>query len=297
MRSRVVGTDALLLGTVLLWALNFPVTKYLLTHGFEPLAYAVVRYGVGAVLFAGIAFAMDRTLAVGRSAWRYLGPAVLALLVNQVCFVFALDLTTAATAALVLGTTPVFTVLISHLTGIERLSGRFWLAAAVSFLGVALVVLGSGRELSGDFGGNLLALGMAVTWAAYSVALAPLMRSYSPYRISAVVLLAMWIPLLAIGALQTSEQDYASLGWEVWLGLAYAIVGPLVLTNLLWFTAIGRVGPSHATIFANLLPFAAALLAVLTLSESLSPVQVAGGILIALGIVIVRYRAPAPQAP
>nr|MBA3376298.1 DMT family transporter [Actinomycetota bacterium] len=139
-------------------------------------------------------------------------------------------------------------------------------------------------------------VGMAVTWAAYSVSIAPLMKSYSPFRISAVVLLAMWVPLFAISVPQATDQDYSALGWGVWLALGYAIVGPLVLTNVLWFTAIGRVGPSHAAIFANLLPFAAAILAVLLLDETLTLVQVVGGVLIGLGILVVRRRAPVVQA-
>jgi drug/metabolite transporter (DMT)-like permease len=298
MRQRVLATDALLLGAVLLWAFNFPATKYVLTEGFQPLAYATVRYGLATLLFAALVITLERTLAVhGRVAWRTVGIATIALVLNQICFVYALDLTTATTAALILGTTPVFTVLIAHATGVERLSPRFWLAALVSFGGVALVALGSGGELSGDLGGNLLAVGMAATWAAYSVSIAPLMRDYSPYRISAIVLLAMWVPLFVVGAPQVADQDYGSLGWPVWLALAYAVVGPVVLTNVLFFTAIGRVGPSHAAIFANLLPFAAAILTVLLLDESLSAIQLAGGVLIALGIVVVRRRgAPAPQA-
>jgi len=297
MRHRAGATDVLLIGAVLMWAFNFPVTKYVLTHDFQPLAYAAVRYGVATVLFAALTIAVERSLAVrGKASWRFLGMAVTALLLNQICFVYALELTTAATAALILGTTPVFTVLISYLIGVERITVRTALAAAVSFGGVALVAAGSGGDLTGDLGGNLLAVGMAVTWAAYSVAIAPLMKSYSPYRISAVVLLAMWVPLFAISAPQTTGQDYSGLGWGVWLALGYAIVGPLVLTNVLWFTAIGRVGPSHAAIFANLLPFAAAILAVLFLDETLTLIQIAGGVLIALGILVVRRRAPVIQA-
>lgn len=297
MRSRILATDILLLGTVVLWAFNFPVTKYLLGH-LDPLAYGAVRYGAAAALMAVLVLAAERTLAVrGEGSWRLVGVAVGTLLLNQVCFVYALDLTTAATAALILGTTPVFTVLISHAFGVERLSARFWLAALVSFGGVALVALGSGSELSADLAGNLLAVGMAATWAAYSVTLAPLMAANSPYRVSALVLVAMWPALLAISLPQLADQDYEGLGVGVWAALAYAVVGPLVLTNLLWFTAIGRVGPSHASIFGNLLPFAAAVLAVLLLDESLSVAQVSGGALIALGIVVVRRRAPAPQAP
>ena len=42
----------MLLVTVCIWAFNFTVTKYVLTHGFAPLAYSSVRYGAAAALFA-----------------------------------------------------------------------------------------------------------------------------------------------------------------------------------------------------------------------------------------------------
>ena len=48
---RASTVDLMLLGTVLLWALNATVTRYVLTHGFQPLAYATIRYGAATVLF------------------------------------------------------------------------------------------------------------------------------------------------------------------------------------------------------------------------------------------------------
>jgi drug/metabolite transporter (DMT)-like permease len=123
------------------------------------------------------------------------------------------------------------------------------------------------------------------------VTIAPLMRTYSPYRISAIVLLAMCVPLVAAASPQLGAQDYGMLGWIVWLSLAFAVVGPLVLTNVLWFTAIHRVGPPRATLFANLQPFIAAIFALLILSEHMSVLQVVGGIAILGGILLERRRA------
>jgi drug/metabolite transporter (DMT)-like permease len=281
------STDAILLLTVVIWALNISATKYILTHGFRPLAYASVRYGLAAVLFAGLTFALERTLAIGgRRSLGLVALAVLFIWGNQVAFVYSLKLTTATTVALILGTTPIFAALFASATGLERLTRRFWAALALSFAGVACVAVGSGGELSGHLGGVLLAVLLSVTWAGYSVSVAPLMRRYSPYRISAVVLLIMWIPLAAISAWQLGDQDYAALDWSVWFLLAFAVLGPLVLTNVLWFTAVHRVGPSHATLFANLNPFVAALFAVVLLSEPLSVLQVLGGAAIALGILL-----------
>src|SRR5436190_441825 len=122
----------MLVGTILIWALNFTVTRYVLEHGFHPIAYSTVRYGI----------------------------------------------------------------------------------AATPFAGVALVAIGSG-QVRGDVKGDLLGVATAATWAAYSVAIAPLMRRYSPYRISAIVLVIGWVAVAATGAHQLSTQSWG-FRWEVW---------------------------------------------------------------------------------
>jgi drug/metabolite transporter (DMT)-like permease len=293
---RLSGTDLMLIATVVIWAFNITVTKYVLTHGFRPLAYASVRYGAAALLFLVLTLALERSLSVGgRSSLGLMAVAALVLFLNQIAFVYSLEFASATTVALILGTTPVFTGFVAFTVGLERPSPRFWIAALVTFGGVALIALGSGGSLSADLGGDLLALGLAATWAIYSVAIAPLMRDYSAYRISALILLATWVPLGLVSIGQLSGQDYEGLSALVWLGLAFAVVGPLALTNVLWFTAISRVGPSRATLFGNLQPFIAAIIAVIVLSENMTPLQVAGGIAIALGLVLERH-APLPAA-
>jgi drug/metabolite transporter (DMT)-like permease len=287
--------DLMLIATIVIWAFNITVTKYVLTHGFQPLAYGAIRYAAAAILAVAVAVVLEGTLRVGeRKKLALVGTASAVLLVNQVSFVYALKLGSATTVALILGMTPIFAAIISSLVGLEQLTGRFWVATLVGFVGVALVALGSGGDLSSDLGGDLLAIVLAISWAAYSVTIAPLMRSYSPYRISAVVLVIMCIPFVALSAPQIADQDYASLGALVWAGLAFAIVGPLFLTNILWFKSIGVVGPSRATLFANAQPFVAAIFAALILSEHLHWLQIAGGVAILLGIVLERrWRRPA----
>ena len=76
----------------------------------------------------------------------------------------------------------------------------------------------------------------------------------------------------------------------MWLGFGYAVVGPLFLTNILWFTAIDRVGPSRASLFGNLQPFFAVFFALVLLGESLHALEIAGGLLIFAGIAYERMR-------
>ena len=91
------------------------------------------------------------------------------------------------------------------------------------------------------------------------------------------------IPLALVGAPQLASQDY-HLPATIWLLLAFAVVGPLVVANLLWFGGISRVGPSRASVFANAQPFLAAIFSLLILNEPLGRLQVVGGFLIACAI-------------
>jgi DME family drug/metabolite transporter len=287
--------ELMLLATILLWALNLSVTKYILTHGFMPLPYATVRYGFAGLIFVALTLYVERTLRVERRHLPLLALAAGTLWLNQLSFVFALDLATASTIGLVLGAIPIFAALFGLALGTERPTPRFWVAAAVSFVGVGLVAVGAGSEVSGGFLGILLGLSTAATWAAYSVIVAPLMQTYSPSRMSAVVIPGAWVAITICGLPETADQDW-DVGWEIWALMVFATIGPLVLTNVLWFRSIHRIGANRATLAANLQPFVAAVLAVVLLSEPLSALQIAGGVLIALGILVVRRRAGPPQA-
>ena len=287
---RPSAAEVMLLATVTIWAFNFTVTKYVLDEGFQPLAYSSLRFGAAALLFASITYAYEHTFRLRRRHLLLLvAAAFVGIYINSLSFMYAIDLTTASTVALIFGTLPVITALVAYAFGIERLSRRFWIAAAFSFAGVSLVAVGSEGGVTGDLLGNLLALLGAASWGVYSVAISPLMRSYSPFRISAVALVVGWVPLVLTALPQLLDQDW-DLPGLVWIAFAFAVLGPLVLTNILWFTAIDRVGPSRATLVTNLQPFLAAVFAVVLLSEPLSVIQVAGGLAIALSLLLARRR-------
>jgi drug/metabolite transporter, DME family len=290
---RLSRLEVMLLTTVVLWALNLTVTRYILTHGFDPLPYATVRYGLAVAIFVAIALVAEGSIRIARRDLPLAALAALFIFLNQLSFVYALDRTGASTIALILGATPAFAAMIGLVLGLERLSRRFWIAAGISFAGVGLVALGSGGDVSGDRRGIVLGICTAATWAAYSVAVGPLMERYSASRISVTALGLAWIGILLVGLPQTAGQDLG-VGWEVWALLLFATLGPLVLTTILWFRVIHRIGASRATLVANLQPFIAAVFALVLLSESITRVQIVGGALIGGGILLARRRQAAP---
>ena len=288
----------MLLATVTLWGLNFTVTKYVLSHGFQPIAYGCLRFGMAAAILSAVAYGRERSFELRRRDLMALGGAALiGIFLNQLTFVYAIKLTTATTVALLFGTLPVLAGLFAFVLGIERLGRRFWLAGALAAAGAALVALGSSGAVSTHVWGVALALAATATWAWYSVAAAPLLQRYSPLRVSSVAFVIGSIPLFIVGSPQLASQDY-SFGPGIWLLYVFAVLGPLVVANLLWFGGISRVGPSRASVFANLQPFLAAIFSLLILDESMTRLQLVGGLAIAGAIVLSRDRVvPVPVRP
>ena len=213
---RPTSVEVMLLSAIVLWALNLTVSRYVLTHGLQPLAYSTVRYGLASLVFVVIALAAERSLRIARGDFLLVGSAALVLFVNQIAFVYALKTTSASVIALILAATP-------DLRRADRprlRDRRCSRVASGSAPSCRSSASGSSRsapsgQLGADAGGILLGILTAATWAVYSILITPLMQRYSPVRISAVVLPLSWVGIALIGLPQTRSQDW-QLGWEVW---------------------------------------------------------------------------------
>jgi drug/metabolite transporter (DMT)-like permease len=83
----------------------------------------------------------------------------------------------------------------------------------------------------------------------------------------------------------------------MWVAFGFAVIGPLFLTNILWFTAISRVGPSRASLFSNLQPLFGVFFALILLSEHLTRWEVVGGAVILCSVLLERSQRPPPEPP
>jgi drug/metabolite transporter (DMT)-like permease len=289
---RRAPAELLLLGAVVLWSFNYTAVRYGVTHGFAPLAYAPVRWLLAGAALHAVARGRGRSLRVGsRDLGLLVAVSVVGIVLNQVTLLYALRLAPASTVALVFGSLPILVSLAAHVTGMEPLRARHWIACGVSFAGVALVSLGTQGRLSGELGGVLLALLTVCSFAVYSVAIVPLMRRHSPLVVTAVTTMSGAVLLTVVASPALLTQDWLQPGALAWGALLYSALPSIVVGNILWFTAMSRVGPGRAALFSNLQPFVAALFALLVLSERLGPLQVAGGLVIAVGLVLGRRRA------
>ncbi len=300
MRERFAA-DHVLLPLVLvmvIWGGNITIAKWAVAE-WEPLTYSFLRFAFGAVIFAAWVLAREGTLRIARAdVPLLLLAAALGIFINQICFMYAVTYAPAGVVSLLMATAPAFAAVAALVLGFEHIGRRHWAGLAVAGVGTTLVLYGSGASLDvSGLRGDLLALGMACTWAWYSVAIRPLMRRYSASRISALVLLAGTPMLLPFSWGQLTRQDYGSLGLDMWSALAYACLLSLVFTNLIWFHAVHRAGAPRTTAVMPIQPFFGALLAFILLGERLAPLEWIGGTIVIVGIVLTQRARYRPSAP
>lgn len=293
-----IPADVLLLFVVAIWSCNFSINRYGVTRGFDPLAFAGLRYLIAGIIFTAITLRREGSIRPRREDLFVLFAfAILGTLVNQVAFFYAIHLAAASTVSLAFGTLPAFVGLIGIAQRVARPTARHWLGTVVSFGGVALVAIGGSSALSGDLGGVLLALVAVVTFALYTISLSRLSTSYSPYRLSALISLGVAVPMMAAGGHGIATMDWGAVGGLAWGALAYSTLVGFVISNILWITAIDASGPNRASLYANLQVFGGAAVGVLLLGETLAGLQIAGGAVIAVGILLSARRFRLPRGP
>ena len=294
--------DAALLLVVLIWGLNFPVIKVPL-GAMHPFTVNLFRFAVSVVILGALWAREARRRGIAPAAlprampWTIGGLGLIGHVGYQVMFILGVAKTSAGSAALIIASSPIWTAILGHVLGIDRMTSGRWLGLALSTLGVGVVVLAGEGEVTLEneaFIGNLLMLVGSVLWAGYTVYSRPaLARGAAPLGLAFFSVLAAF-PVLAVLGLVTLEQTHwPGVDGVTWAALLFSGGLSTGLAYYLWNVAVRHVGPSQTAAASNLVPFVALVAAFLLLGEPIAFPQVAGGALIVGGLFVMRrYRYP-----
>lgn len=233
----------------------------------------------------------DRVRAkASRRAWAGVAWLGVSDALNIVLFFEAYRRTTVALAVLTHCMTPIFVALAAPVLLGERLRARTFLAVAVAFTGLTLL-LQPWREgfSSADVVGASCGAASAIFYASNVIVNKRLAREFSGsemmffHGLVSVPLLFALVPRAAYAEVTASSLAYLTVG----------ALGPGATAGLLFVWGLRRVDASHASVLSLLEPFVAVLLAALVLGQTLGPVAIFGGILIAAGALIITSRGAA----
>ena len=248
------------------------------------------------VLIAGVVLLPLRLARGARGARGRASPRAAAVAVAGGVF-FALDIalwntsvmhTGAAVASILGNNTPVFVGMLSWLVLRKRPRVSYWLGLSLALAGCLTIMLGPAHAGSAAITtyGNLMAIGGSFFFAAYLITTERVRREMDTLTFNALAIAGSIATLwLTCVMLHLSLTGYPPRTWEALVGLG------LVSQFAAYYALVYALGHLPATITSvGLLAQVpcTACLAWLLLAEPLTPLQIAGGGIVLVGIYVVN---------
>jgi len=209
----------------------------------------------------------------------------------NILFTYGMGLTEPATGSLIIAANPVMTTLIARVWKKEAVSPLRWFGIVLAFAGLAFIVF-EGKlvnALNLKLGpGNLILLGAPFMWAIYSVRSRDVLARV-PATVFTAAIILLSLPLQ--GAMAIYQFD--SWGWAsntgFWLGIAYLGILATGVSYLLWNEGVRLIGAARSSVFVNLIPVTALLIALL-LGQPLYMHHYIGGLIVVLGVILATRK-------
>jgi drug/metabolite transporter, DME family len=209
--------------------------------------------------------------------------ANVALLLASIGFVYAVKTTSAANAAFLGSTTPLFGVIVARLFLGEKILRRTYIAIAVAFVGLVIMVAGDLQV--GDFADNIVGDVAALASAAGFAFYAAIVRS-APERDWSPVLPGYGVLMIVICATVTIADNNTLVPPAPDIGLALVHGAVFIVGGTLIFNIASRSIPAAAmTVFAQTEMVLVPLWAFLLLSERPTSSTLIGGTIIVIAVV------------
>lgn len=290
-------TDFLLLLMAVMWGLNFSVLKY--TAGFMGvLAINGLRIPGSALTQLAIA----RGLRMRRPERHEIRALILLGMlgngVYQFFFIEGLVRARVATAALLIAATPAFIAILGRLRKTEYLTPRQWTGVVMQLIGCSTVAISAigGQGRSDTPAGVAFLLAAAFSWSLYAVALKRYSDHIEPWYLGGYTMLGGAVVAVLVGIPALLAVTWSSLPGQVWLSLFYACFIAMVVAYLFYYRGLRVLGPTRTSMYSNLQPIIAMLVAWGMLRERPTVPQVTGAALIVGGLLITRYAAEPAEA-
>lgn len=288
MKRKLLPDVALIVANVL-WGAGFLLGKI----SFQELAVShviLIRSVIGAILLLPFVLRNRRPIQ-RRDLGRIVLTGFLAIPVTFLLQFNGLNLTTTASAAMIMGAYPALLALCAARFLGERIDWIIRAAIAASMVGVVLIAgtPGPGHSWLGDFL-VFLCLFAAVAWVMTNQRLN---ERYSPLVATGYIFITGSV-LLAPISLWQDGWPVLKLSPTVWAAVIASGVLSSAVAFALWNWGLRRGSMTRAGLYCNFEPLTGAILGIVVMGDSFGPAALAGGVLILISAAAISLRSESP---
>lgn len=270
-----------------IYGVNHTIAKGLMPNIIGPYGFILLRVGGAALLFWIISLFYPSEK-IDRKDWlRIIACACFGMVLNMNMFFKGLELSTPINSSVVITLSPVLLLILSAFFLKEKITWLKSIGIGLGLIGALLLILFGIKTQPNAPNiplGNILFIVNAASYSFYLIFVKPLVEKYSSITLMKFFFLFAVIINIPIGFSQFSEVTWLELSFDSVWKLAFVVVGTTVLTYLFNIYALKQLSPSTIGAFIYLQPLLAAVFAILTGADKLTPLRVVAAVLIFIGV-------------
>lgn len=290
-REKLKG-HILILITNILFAVNMPISKYLLPTHVPPEGLTIMR-----MLFACVMFWMVSLFtAKEKVSLKDLGMLFICALcgvgINQGLFIVGLNRTSPVDASIIATSVPIFVMLLAALILKEPITRKKSFGVFLGASGGVILVLSSTHTVhtSSSLDGDLMIIISGLMYAIYLVLSKPLTLKYSSITMMKWMFLFTSLtlfPLTYQHILDAPVFHQIEWNWTALSALFYVLFGATFLPYLLIPMSLKRIRPTTVSMYNYIQPIIASLIAVMIGQDTFSLQKIVSAVLVFVGVYLV----------
>ena len=274
---------------VLFWGTSFVATKTALLE-IKPVTVIILRLILATTLLTIIALYTKRNFSINLKSHGWI--LILAMIATFHLWiqVTGLQYTTASNTGWIIGTAPIFMAILGLIFFKEKVTLLQMAGILIAMFGL-LLLIGKGNILNIDLiknKGDLLVLGSAFTWGAYSMVNKKISLSYSPLMTILYLFLLMLIIITPFNLNSEAINSVIHLSFIGWISILFLGLFCSGIAYVIWARALRDMESAKVGAFLYFEPFVTVLAAWFFLNEVITLMMIASGLLITVGVFIVN---------
>ena len=259
--------------------------------GTNPITLLFLRFGIASICMIFIILVRKNPLPRGRILIGLVLMGALGYVGQSFCYFTGLTLASAGLVALLLYLYPAIVTVISVIFLKEPVSKLKITVLVLALAGTVLTIgpAGGGQPLS-----IILSLGAAFIYSIYILVGSKIVKQGTAIQSSTVIIISAAVVYGGLISIQGPAFPVTLSGWISVIALALIST---VLAVVTFLAGLERVGPTNAATLSTIEPVVTVTLASLVLGEIITPLRIAGGMMILLAVIfLARGELPAQDS-
>lgn len=273
-----------------IWGSGFIAGKFAV-ESFEPTTVAFLRFFGAMILLFPIMWLLEKNRPPIN--WKDWGMFALlgltGIAIYNVCFFLASKHAPVIKSSLFIAANPVLIILLSGFFLKEIITKRHITGMVFALIGVFIIISNGDFRYFFQMGFqpiDFVLLGAVISWALYSVLGKIVLKKFSSIVSTTYAVFFGTLFLFPFALFETSWSDVQSATFNAWISIGHLSVVVTVISFIMYYQGIKQVGAAKASIFINVMPLSAVIMATIMLGETFTFFHGIGAVFVLTGVYI-----------